>query len=63
MQILLYDNDKLIDINNIKDVKQELDLYKGIVTSSFNYKEKLIKQYPLFIKNMMNLILSFKVII
>lgn len=40
MQILLYDNDKLIDINNIKDVKQELDLYKGIVTSSFNYKEK-----------------------
>lgn len=40
MQILLYDNDKLIDINNIKDVEQELDLYKGIVTSSFNYKEK-----------------------
>ena len=43
MQILLYDNDKLIDINNIKDVKQELDLYKGIVTSSFNYKEKINK--------------------
>lgn len=40
MQILLYDNDKLIDINNIKDVEQELDLYKGIVTSSFNYREK-----------------------
>lgn len=40
MQILLYDNDKLIDMNNIKDVKQELELYKGIVTSSFNYKEK-----------------------
>lgn len=40
MQILLYDNDKLIDINNIKDVEQELDVYKGIVTSSFNYKEK-----------------------
>lgn len=43
MQILLYNNDKLIDINNIKDVKQELDLYKGIVTSSFNYKEKINK--------------------
>lgn len=43
MQILLYDDDKLIDINNIKDVKQELDLYKGIVTSSFNYKEKINK--------------------
>lgn len=43
MQILLYDNDELIDINNIKDVKQELDLYKGIVTSSFNYKEKINK--------------------
>lgn len=43
MQILLYDNDKLIDINNIKDVKQELDLYKEIVTSSFNYKEKINK--------------------
>ena len=43
MQILLYDNDKLIDINNIKDVKQELDLYKGIVTSSLNYKEKINK--------------------
>lgn len=43
MQILLYDNDKLIDINNIKDVKQEIDLYKGIVTSSFNYKEKINK--------------------
>lgn len=43
IQILLYDNDKLIDINNIKDVKQELDLYKGIVTSSFNYKEKINK--------------------
>lgn len=43
MQILLYDNDKLIDINNIKDAKQELDLYKGIVTSSFNYKEKINK--------------------
>lgn len=43
MQILLYDNDKLIDINNIKDIKQELDLYKGIVTSSFNYKEKINK--------------------
>lgn len=43
MQILLYDNDKLIDINNIKDVKQELELYKGIVTSSFNYKEKINK--------------------
>lgn len=43
MQILLYDNDKLIVINNIKDVKQELDLYKGIVTSSFNYKEKINK--------------------
>lgn len=43
MQILLYDNDKLIDINNIKDVKPELDLYKGIVTSSFNYKEKINK--------------------
>lgn len=43
MQILLYDNDKLIDINNIKDVKQELDIYKGIVTSSFNYKEKINK--------------------
>lgn len=43
MQILLYDNDKLIDINNIKDVKQELDLHKGIVTSSFNYKEKINK--------------------
>lgn len=43
MQILLYDNDKLIDINNINDVKQELDLYKGIVTSSFNYKEKINK--------------------
>lgn len=43
MQILLYDNDKLIDINNIKDVKQELDLYKGIVTSSFNYKGKINK--------------------
>ena len=43
MQILLYDNDKLIDINNIKDVKQEFDLYKGIVTSSFNYKEKINK--------------------
>lgn len=43
MQILLYDNDKLIDINNIKAVKQELDLYKGIVTSSFNYKEKINK--------------------
>lgn len=43
MQILLYDNDKLIDINNIKDVKQELDLYKGIVSSSFNYKEKINK--------------------
>lgn len=43
MQILLYDNDKLIDINNIKDVKQELDLYKGIVASSFNYKEKINK--------------------
>lgn len=43
MQILLYDNDKLIDINNIKDVEQELDLYKGIVTSSFNYREKINK--------------------
>lgn len=43
MQILLYDNDKLIDINNIKDVKQDLDLYKGIVTSSFNYKGKINK--------------------
>lgn len=51
MQILLYDNDKLIDINNIKDVKQELDLYKGIVTSSFNYKEKINKTTSFIYQN------------
>ena len=37
MQILLYDGDKLINQDKISDVSQELDLYYGILKSSFLY--------------------------
>lgn len=40
MQILLFDDDRIIDPKYISNIHQSLDLYSGILTSSFDYKGK-----------------------
>lgn len=39
MQIMLYDGNHPIDRDNITKIHQELDLYEGIVNTSFDYKD------------------------